>query len=379
MNDDEKFAFRQAQAAAFYEPLKAQANSSGRVGWESEHAHRVRLAAAVAALGLPTRSAEPITAEASTPGQQALGMELQTLLDAGCGEGELLAMLRGRGFNGHYRGEDALPWMVEAAQRSHRQDMDAEFLCADAFDPKGPSADAVVCLGALNTVIDGASPDDTFAETLEALWNRCRVVTVVDFAISDRHPAGSRLATVDPGGALATARALSGCVVWREDGIFGEAQLVMWRDRARPLRRLGADLDPHSLADLLLQAREAEAVKKVLISTRDEQGRLLRAIADAQLGRLRDAERALSNLLGSAVGPSATLHLAAIFRGTGRHREAETLLVKAAVGQDREADEARMMLATMLAPRDPAAAQGWAQAVVDPFIRREALAAVQEA
>ncbi len=353
LNKPDDLARRQEAATAFYGPLRHHSAPHVRVGWESEHAHRLRLAAAIQQIG-------PLSGHA-------------TILDGGCGEGALLPMLRDAGFEGHYRGEDVLSWMVDGARGRHASDPDAEFVVFDSFDCAGPSADVVICSGALNTVIAGDAPDDVFEVALKALWSRTRQVLCLDVAIADRHPPGAQLAAVDPGAGFALARGLCRSVIWREDRIFGEVQIVMWRDRAASLQAIASGTTPLERADLLLQARESEAVKRLLADDRSDEARLLRAIADAQLGRLRDAETHLRTLVsGGHQRARAGLHLAALLRGTRRGREAETLLASVASGESREADEARLMLVEMMADREPQAAASWAAAISDDFIAREA-------
>lgn len=353
MDPQQDFQLRRESAASFYGPFKHHQAEHVRVGWESPHAHRLRLSAAVHAIG--------------NPGSYG------TVLDAGCGEGTLLTLLRDAGFEGFYRGEDVLDWMVQAARQRHQDDPECVFEEADAFDVAGPSADVVICSGALNTVLAGSDPDATFEEALVALWERTRQVLSLDVAIVDRHAPGAQLAAVDAERAFKLARKLSRACIWREDRVFGEAQLVLWRDRATSVRALGSGLTLVQQADLMLQAREAEAVKQLLADERTDEGRLLRAIADAQLGRLRDAEHMLRRLVaGGDQRTRAGLHLAALLRATRRVREAESLLSDLAVGSQREADEARLMLVEMMVDREPAAAASWAAAISDDFIAREA-------
>jgi SAM-dependent methyltransferase len=74
----------------------------------------------------------------------------KSLLDVGCGLGDLYDLLRSRGIGADYTGVDILESMVQAARRAHPG---ARFVCADVFedDPFGAEAfDVVFCSGAFN-------------------------------------------------------------------------------------------------------------------------------------------------------------------------------------------------------------------------------------
>ncbi|MBL8788536.1 MAG: methyltransferase domain-containing protein, partial [Deltaproteobacteria bacterium] len=135
---------RRARAALdFYGPLAEARDPARRVGWESAAIQRVRLEALARAIG-------PLDRRAS-------------VLDAGCGEGALLPILRRRGFTGTYRGEDLLAGPIAHAVGLATSDLvpghspampvlvpggpadpKATFAVADCF-AAGPVAAAVVC------------------------------------------------------------------------------------------------------------------------------------------------------------------------------------------------------------------------------------------
>jgi len=77
----------------------------------------------------------------------------RTLLDVGCGLGDLWAYLKGRGIEADYCGVDLLPEMTASAAEKHP---DARFVCGDIFDPDGSAMvvgghfDVVFCSGTLN-------------------------------------------------------------------------------------------------------------------------------------------------------------------------------------------------------------------------------------
>ncbi|MCP4375524.1 MAG: class I SAM-dependent methyltransferase [bacterium] len=82
-------------------------------------------------------------------------LERQTLLDVGCGLGDLWAYLKGRGISVDYCGVDILDEMTQAARK---RNPDARFVCEDIFTSKRneenliatENFDVVFCSGTLN-------------------------------------------------------------------------------------------------------------------------------------------------------------------------------------------------------------------------------------
>lgn len=333
---------REAAVRRFYGPLAASEDAARRVGWESAAAHRLRLRAVVDALSPLDR--------------------LGSVLDAGCGEGALLAVLREAGFAGRYRGEDILPEMITRAATAGPG---AEVVAADVLGP-GPEADGVACSGTLNT-LSAVAPQRHFEEGLTALWQRTRVVLVVDFAVADRHRGGG-LGKVEVGGAIAAARRLTRSVRFREDLVPGEALLVLERDREASLSALLPEpIYALDRAELLLRAGEAAGAERCLAGQRGDRAAMLVALTQAARGQVRDAERALRrNPLSEAA-----LELAALLRATRRGPQAKELLFELLASGGSTADEARMMLAAQLESEGAAEEAACLRvAVQDPWLRR---------
>lgn len=81
---------------------------------------------------------------------ERVALEGRSLLDIGCGLGDLYAYLHHRGIRADYTGVDLLEKMVRAARQRHP---DGHFLCADVFEDspfKPDSFDVTFCSGALN-------------------------------------------------------------------------------------------------------------------------------------------------------------------------------------------------------------------------------------
>lgn len=332
---------RRRAAETFYAPLATAGSAARRVGWDTAHAHRLRLEAVAEA-------AAPLGARAS-------------ILDAGCGEAALLPVLRARGFGGRYRGEDVLASMIARAEAATAGDPLCELVASDSFG-EGPEAEVVLCSGALNTAV-GTDHDAEVAAVLTALWGRATALLAVDLAVVDRHPPGVGLARADLAKAWSLARTLAPVVSVREDVIPGEALLVLARSRAGAYARWVPDATLR--AELLVAAGEPAAAAALVAGIGGPEAALVRGRAAALEGRLADAERALED---ARALPHAALELAPIYWRTGRKAQAEALLRELA----RTHDEARAHLAMMLLGRGATGeARAFVEAIGDAWIRRE--------
>jgi SAM-dependent methyltransferase len=96
----------------------------------------------------------------------------KTLLDVGCGLGDLWAFLKDRGIGVDYTGVDILEKMVALARSRHPE---ARFQCADVFseDPFGARRfDVVFCSGTFN--LDLGNSREFLAEALARLFGLAR-------------------------------------------------------------------------------------------------------------------------------------------------------------------------------------------------------------
>jgi SAM-dependent methyltransferase len=102
-----------------------------------------------------------------------------SLLDMGCGFGDLLAYLNTRGVRPLYTGVDACPPMIERCRRRFAQS-DARFVTADAmsYEPEAPF-DYVVASGIFGYEAKGAR--GRVQPTLERLFAMCRIGMGVNF------------------------------------------------------------------------------------------------------------------------------------------------------------------------------------------------------
>ncbi|MGB0589906.1 MAG: methyltransferase domain-containing protein [Myxococcota bacterium] len=348
MNSESPFDAAEA-AEAFYAPLSSAMSPARRVGWESDAAHLLRLRA---------------IADSLTPLDG-----LRDLRDIGCGEGRLLEVLNEVGYSGTYVGEEILQDMVSRAKAAHPG---AEFILGDALG-SGPRADAIVCSGTLNTPA-GNAHQESAEGALQCLWERTKVVLVLDFAVRDKHAEGAELRTLDLMRMWRCARELTDLVSVREDLISGEALMVLRRSRRPTLERLlPGPAWATERARVLLAAREPEAVRLTLQDHRDDTSALWRALADLVSGRSLDAERALRALTSHPeLRGRALLHLGVVLLATHRAEEAKASFIAASQCDSDASDEARVMLVERAQRAgDVNEARRWAASITDPWMRRE--------
>lgn len=62
--------------------------------------------------------------------------DIQSILDVGCGTGDLLPYLRKAGFTGEYTGVDIVPGFIDGCRSHYSDDHHAEFVCGDFTDRK---------------------------------------------------------------------------------------------------------------------------------------------------------------------------------------------------------------------------------------------------
>jgi SAM-dependent methyltransferase len=110
-------------------------------------------------------------------------LERRTLLDVGCGLGDLRAYLKGRGISVDYCGVDILNEMTEAARK---RNPDTRFVCEDIFTSKrGENSlvatenfDVVFCSGMLN--LDMGNNTEFLPEALRRMLGLSREHMVVN-------------------------------------------------------------------------------------------------------------------------------------------------------------------------------------------------------
>ncbi|MDG4813504.1 class I SAM-dependent methyltransferase [Hydrogenovibrio sp. 3SP14C1] len=97
-----------------------------------------------------------------------------SILDVGCGFGDLCDYLKKAGLQVNYTGIDVSPDMVRAGQFKHG---DIHLLQGELFDFEWPQAsfDWVVCSGAMNEVVDSPGQEGEYAQAMiQKMYALCR-------------------------------------------------------------------------------------------------------------------------------------------------------------------------------------------------------------
>lgn len=106
--------------------------------------------------------------------------DFATVLDYGCGFGDLFGFLSSGGWHGDYTGVDIVPELIEEG-RVRWASARAHFLCLTHDTPDDiPPADLAVAIGVFNHKLK-SSNDEFIAQTLDVLWKLSRKVVVLDF------------------------------------------------------------------------------------------------------------------------------------------------------------------------------------------------------
>jgi SAM-dependent methyltransferase len=154
----------------------------------------------------------------------------KSVLDAGCGFGDLLPFLLARGIRPRYSGIDICPPMIERCQRRFPASA-RRFAISDVLDYR-PRArfDYVIASGLFGLNVPGAV--ERVRPTLELLFDWCRIGLVVNF-LSKRtpRPAAARL-YLDPGEMLRSALRLTPAVRLDHSYLPNDFALLLYRTPA---------------------------------------------------------------------------------------------------------------------------------------------------
>jgi SAM-dependent methyltransferase len=104
---------------------------------------------------------------------------LGSVLDVGCGFGDLLPYLKEKGFAGAYTGVDFVPELIEVGRQAYP---DARLEVADfsAFRPH-ESFDLVLASGIFNARLSDEDQRAYIENTLKKMWTHARVAASADF------------------------------------------------------------------------------------------------------------------------------------------------------------------------------------------------------
>jgi SAM-dependent methyltransferase len=171
---------------------------------------------------------------------RGLDLAFESVLDVGCGFGDLYAHLKGRGWSGRYLGLDVVPEFLEVARQRHAHD-GAEFLehdlsatsAAGSAAAFGHRAELGVAIGLFNHQLDGDVA--TFVESmLSGLWSHTTKIVVADFLSTTADDRRDELHYSDPGQTLALGLRYTKRAVLDHSYMPFEFTLRLWHDDSFP-------------------------------------------------------------------------------------------------------------------------------------------------
>jgi trans-aconitate methyltransferase len=154
--------------------------------------------------------------------------QIESVLDVGCGFGDLYGYLRQHDYRGTYTGIDLVPELIEEGRTRF---VDADLRVADLSDMSGDKTfDLVVGSGIFNAKLRHESSLEHIRSALEKMFAVCRQVTAVDFLTSYVDFERDDLHYMPPETAFAFAKALTRRVALRHDYMPFEFALGAYRD-----------------------------------------------------------------------------------------------------------------------------------------------------
>jgi SAM-dependent methyltransferase len=158
--------------------------------------------------------------------------EYSSILDIGCGFGDLLQFLRLRGWAGRYIGVDLVPELIREAAARHANDPDAEFVSDDgeSYAPAQP-CDLAIAVGVFNHRVKQGNLDFIRA-MVGRMWQSSSRVLVCDFlsTSSDVERRQPNLYYADPQEIFALASSYSRRIQLHHAYMPFEFQVKIWRD-----------------------------------------------------------------------------------------------------------------------------------------------------
>jgi SAM-dependent methyltransferase len=158
--------------------------------------------------------------------------DIESVLDVGCGFGDLLGFLRERGWRGQYTGVDIVEDLLDVAQRAYAGDSAARFLLGEVGE-LGPEMKSglVVALGVFNHRVEQGNPAFV-RETFEAMWKISERVVVCDFLSTSSDPQcrDERLYYADPVAIYHLGAQYSKRVIIHHAYMPFEFQMKVWHD-----------------------------------------------------------------------------------------------------------------------------------------------------
>ncbi len=231
------------------------------------------------------------------------GVNEFSVLDVGCGLGDLFSYLERTGRRCRYHGVDIVPEMIEEAKKRHPT---ASFEVRDIVkNSPVESYDLVLCSGGMTV---RTPHHERFVRTmLDTMLGCANLAVAVNFQ-STRAFLANPLARededlyhTDPMKLYRMCRELCRWSTLREDMLLSDVTVYMYPGHARSLnryRRLCPDADPVGLAWLYLERRLPKEALALLDGAEASAARSnFQGMALQQLGRSRDAVKAYKEAL----------------------------------------------------------------------------------
>ncbi len=158
--------------------------------------------------------------------------DMGSIIDFGCGFGDLLGYLRGKGWRGRYIGVDLVPELIEAARHLYQGESAAEFVCHDLQTFAPPVAcDMAVAIGVFNHRLH----QDNLAfvrDAIARMWQLTAKVVVCDFLSTSSDPdrRQENLFYADPREMYELAAGYSRRVMIHHAYMPFEFQVKIWHD-----------------------------------------------------------------------------------------------------------------------------------------------------
>ena len=160
-----------------------------------------------------------------------------SVLDVGCGFGDLYDFLKLHGWRGHYTGIDIVPGLLEVGRERHPG---LDLREADITDSTVSfnQYDFVISSGVFNAALPSGRNDAHVEAALRRMLQLCREATCVDFLSSyvDFQKPGAH--HTDPCWAFALAMSITRRVMLRDDYMPYEFSMFLFRDDSVSERRV---------------------------------------------------------------------------------------------------------------------------------------------
>jgi SAM-dependent methyltransferase len=161
-------------------------------------------------------------------------VDARSVLDVGCGFADLHDHLRGRGWDGRYRGLDIVPGLLEIA-RTREPGLDLEEADIATYRPdEGERFDVVVASGVFNARVHGEDNEAHISRSVRRMFELCERAICVDFMSTFVDFQNPDAWHTDPAWAIRLGRELSKRVKLRHDYMPFEFALAVYRADDHP-------------------------------------------------------------------------------------------------------------------------------------------------